>query len=104
MDGRVRQLRQASRGINLSSVVDCPLSLRQNRGHVDPQDLERIARKVLRELGAGDVDLVVKPGAERDRWQLIIGGRAPATMTIRCGPGTTPEFVRTQIFEQFQQH
>jgi hypothetical protein len=71
---------------------------------VGPQDLERIARKVLRELGAGDVDLVVEPGAERDRWRIVIAGPTPSSLTIRCGPGTTAEFVRTQIFEQFQQH
>jgi hypothetical protein len=71
---------------------------------VDTADLERIARKVLRELGAGDAELRLEPGAGPDRWRLLVGGATPMALTIRCGRGTTPEFVRTQIFEQFQRH
>jgi hypothetical protein len=71
---------------------------------VDPQDLERIARKVLRELGAGDVDITLEPSTEPDRWRLIVGGESPTSLIIRCGRGTTAQFVRNQIFEQLQRH
>jgi hypothetical protein len=69
---------------------------------VNPQDLERIARLALRELGAGDVDVVVEPDAGPDRWRITVRGQSPASLVIRCGRGTTAEFVRTQIFDQFQ--
>jgi len=65
------------------------------------QDLERIAKHALRELGAGDVALTVTPGALTDRWLLEIGGSMPATLTIRAGAGTSAQFIRDQIFEQF---
>ena len=65
------------------------------------QDLERIAKHALRELGAGDVSVTVTPAAQRNRWQLAIGGSRPTTLSIRAGAGTTPQFIRDQIFEQF---
>jgi hypothetical protein len=68
---------------------------------VDKRDLERIAKKVLRELGAGDAELSIEPDDQPDRWRLRIAGRT-TSMIIRCGPGTTAQFVRTQIFDQFQ--
>jgi hypothetical protein len=68
---------------------------------VDKRDLERIAKKVLRELGAGDVELSIEPDDQPDRWRLRITGHT-TSMIIRCGPGTTAQFVRTQIFDQFQ--
>ena len=69
---------------------------------VEQQDIERIARKVLRELGAGDVDLTLERDREPDQWRLIVPTVRPSSVTIRCGPGTTAQFVRNQIFEQFQ--
>ena len=65
------------------------------------QDLERIARLALRELGAGDAPLVITQESAGDRWRLEIGGRSPLTLTIRAGSGTSPQFIRDQIFEQF---
>lgn len=76
--------------------------MRQNRCLVERQDLERIAKAVLRELGAGDVPLTLEPDTEPDRWRLTVPGKTPSSFTLRCGPGTTAQFVRTQIFEQFQ--
>jgi hypothetical protein len=64
-------------------------------------DLERIARLALRELGAGDVPVTVTADSQPDRWRVAVGGHDPATLSIRAGAGTTPQFVRTQIFEQF---
>jgi hypothetical protein len=76
--------------------------LLQNRGLVEQHDLERIARAVLRELGAGDVAIALEPQGQGDRWRLTVSGDTHASLTIRCGRGTTAQFVRTQIFEQLQ--
>ena len=69
---------------------------------MEREDLERIARTVLRELGAGDVAVTLEPSGQPDRWRLTVGGHSPASFVIRCGRGTSPQFVRSQIFEQFQ--
>jgi hypothetical protein len=68
---------------------------------MDAQALERIAKRVLRELGTGDVPVIVTAAGQPDRWHIEIGGQVGATLTIRAGAGTTPQFVREQIFEQF---
>jgi hypothetical protein len=65
------------------------------------QDLERIARLALRELGAGDPPVTISPDGQPDRWRVEIGGSDPARLTIRAGAGTTPGHVREQIFNQF---
>jgi hypothetical protein len=67
---------------------------------MQPQDLERIAKLALRELGAGDPPVTITPDAQPDRWLLAIGGRDPVTLTIRAGRGTTPNHIREQIFTQ----
>lgn len=64
-------------------------------------DLERIAKLALRELGAGDAAITITQEPGGDRWRLQVGGSDPMTLLIRAGSGTTPQFVRTQIFEQF---
>jgi hypothetical protein len=68
---------------------------------MDSQDLERIARHALRELGAGDVPVTITAEANSDRWRVEIGGSLPATLSIRAGAGTSAQFVRDQIFEKF---
>ena len=68
---------------------------------MDAQELERIAKHALRELGAGDVPVTVSPASQPDRWRLEIGGAMQTTMVIRAGAGTRPQFIRDQIFEQF---
>jgi hypothetical protein len=65
------------------------------------QDLERIAKNVLRELGAGNPPVTITPAGQPDRWRVSVGGSDPAILTIRAGSGTTPQFVREQIFNQF---
>ncbi len=65
------------------------------------QELERIARAALRELGAGNPPVVVSSESHPDRWKVQVGGKDPITLTIRAGSGTTPQFVREQIFTQF---
>ena len=68
---------------------------------MDQHDVERITRSTLRELGAGDAPLTVTPEGHGDRWKVVVGGSDPATLTIRAGAGTSPQFVREQIFTQF---
>jgi hypothetical protein len=40
--------------------------------------------------------------AAADRWTVAVGGSEPLTLSIRAGAGTSPQFVRDQIFEQFR--
>ena len=61
------------------------------------QDLERIAKLALRELGAGEPPIHITADSQPDRWRVVVGGQDPVTLTIRCGSGTTPQFVREQI-------
>ena len=68
---------------------------------MEAQDLERIAKVVLRELGAGDPPVTITADTQPDRWRIVVGGTDPATLTIRAGTGTTAQFVREQIFTQF---
>jgi hypothetical protein len=69
---------------------------------MDPQALERIAKHALRELGTGDVPLTITPAAQPDRWRIEVGGAVQTTFIIRAGAGTSAQFVRDQIFEQFR--
>jgi hypothetical protein len=65
-------------------------------------DLERIAKAVLRELGAGDPPLTISVADEaHDCWRIAIGGPDPLTLTVRAGAGTSASHVREQIFAQF---
>lgn len=68
---------------------------------MQPQDLERIAKLALRELGAGNPPLTITADGQPDRWRVTIGGSDPATLTIRAGSGTTSNYIREQIFDQF---
>jgi hypothetical protein len=65
------------------------------------EDLERIAKKALRELGLGDPPLTITADGQPDRWRVTVGGNEPATLTIRAGSGTAPGHIREQIFNQF---
>ena len=65
------------------------------------QDLERIAKAVLRELGAGDPPVRITAAAgQPDQWTVEVGGSDPVTLSVRAGSGTSPQFVREQIFNQ----
>jgi len=68
---------------------------------MEAQDVERIAKVALRELGAGDSPITVTADSQPDRWRIVVGGNDPATLTIRAGSGTTAQYVREQIFNQF---
>jgi hypothetical protein len=68
---------------------------------MQPEDLERIAKTALRELGAGNPPVTITADGQPDRWRVSVGGSDPATLTIRAGSGTTANHVREQIFNQF---
>jgi hypothetical protein len=66
---------------------------------LEQQDVERIARRALSELGVAATRLTVVPsGTQPDVWRIDFGGDRP--LQVRCGRGTTPEWVRSQIVEQ----
>ena len=64
-------------------------------------DVERIAQATLRELGV--VGAVITVTSEpRGEWRVDIQGRdGPHQLRVRCGEGSTAQWVRQQIFEQY---
>ena len=66
------------------------------------QDVERIARATLKELGLPAADLTIRQDAP-GHWRIDIRGNqnGPSTLKIRCGEGSTAQWVRTQIFDQY---
>ncbi len=65
---------------------------------MEQQDVERIARKALKELGMSASTLrVVQPPSQPGVWRIEFDDRS---LKIRCGQGSTPQWVRAQIFEQ----
>lgn len=73
---------------------------------MDQHDLERIARATLKELGISSPDLTVTPvAAQPGSWRIELRDPAhgPSTLTVRCGLGSTAQWVREQIFNQLTQ-
>ena len=68
---------------------------------MERQDLERITRLALRELGAGDARVTIDADKQPDRWRITIAGPAPSTLIVRAGRGTTAQHVREQIYDQW---
>lgn len=67
---------------------------------MEQEDVERIARRALKELGVtSSTPIVVHPGAQPGVWQIKVG--SDRTLNIACGQGTTPQWVRQQIVEQY---
>jgi hypothetical protein len=69
---------------------------------MERQDLERIARIALRELGAGDAALTIEADQQPDRWRINVAGRPSSTIVVRAGRGTTAQHVREQIYDQWR--
>ena len=71
---------------------------------LEQQDVERIARAALRELGVSG-DPTVSPGVQPGDWRIDIkgGSEGPPTLKIRAGAGSTAQWVRQQIVEQLTQ-
>lgn len=80
-------------------------SRRRLEGHrVEQHDVERIACATLKEFGIAPPDLTIHPVEGRaGQWRIDIRGHfnGPGTLRINCGQGTTPQWVREQIFNQF---
>lgn len=71
---------------------------------MEQHDVERIALAALKDFGLSRPDLTVAavdgaPG----QWKIDIAGSASAqrTLKIRCGQGTTAQYVREQIVNQY---
>ena len=65
------------------------------------QDVERIARGALKELGVTPVSLTVIPvPGTPGVYEVEFGGSA--TLKIKCGRGSSAQWIREQIFEQYQ--
>jgi len=72
------------------------------RGDVDQQDVERIARSTLKELGVFGAVLTIAVDGQPGHWRIDIqGGHGPGRLKIKCGQGSSPQWVRNQIFEQY---
>ena len=70
---------------------------------LDKHEVERIARLALKELGAPAGNLTMAPiEGLPGQWRIDIQGpRGPGSLKIRCGDGTTAQWVREQIFDQY---
>ena len=65
-------------------------------------DVERIAQATLRELGVAGAVVTVTPDARPGEWRVDIrGGTGPERLRVRCGQGSTAQWVRQQIFDQY---
>ena len=71
---------------------------------MDRQDVERIARAALKELGLPRPELTIAPvEGQPGQWRIDIHGnrQGPETLKIKCGEGSSPQWVRSQIFDQY---
>jgi len=68
-------------------------------GPVQQQDVERIARAALKELGVMTPNITVTEGPQLGQFRVEFDGGP--RLTIRCGQGSTAQWVRAQIFEQY---
>ena len=63
--------------------------------------MERIARAALKELGVRPVTLTVtQVDAAAGVYQIEFGGNAP--LKVKCGRGSSAQWIRDQVFEQYQ--
>lgn len=69
---------------------------------MEQQDVERIARATLKELGLPVANLSVHLDAP-GHWRIDIRGNVngPSTLKIRCGQGSSAQWVREQILDQY---
>ena len=70
---------------------------------MEQQEVERIARAALRELGVPKAELTIAATAgQPGHYDISIPGRHQK-LKIRCGQGSSPQWVRAQIFDQYNQ-
>jgi hypothetical protein len=67
---------------------------------VEQHEVERIAKATLRELGVATPNITVTEGPQIGQFRVEIQG-ASHHLKIKCGHGSTPQWVRAQIFEQY---
>jgi hypothetical protein len=71
-------------------------------GMLEQHDVERIARAAMKELGVFGVVLTITADGPPGHWRIDIkGGHGPGSLKIRCGAGSSAQWVRDQIFEQY---
>jgi len=69
---------------------------------VNQSDVERIAQATLRELGVVDAAVTVTAEGRPGEWRVDIQGRGGrGQLRVRCGTGSTAQWVRQQIFDQY---
>ena len=69
---------------------------------MEQNDVERIARAALKELGLPRPDLTVHADTQPGHWRIEIrGGNGPSQLKIRCGQGSSAQWIRDQIFDQY---
>jgi hypothetical protein len=70
---------------------------------VEQHDVERIARATLKELGVVGAEMKVAPEEGRPgQWRIELkGSPGPNRLKITCGRGSSAQWVRAQIYEQF---
>lgn len=67
---------------------------------MEQHEVERIARATLKELGVASANITVTQDPQPGQWRVQIEG-GHATLKIKCGQGSTAQWVRAQIFEQY---
>jgi hypothetical protein len=67
---------------------------------VDQHEVERIARAALKELGVAAAKVTISAGPQPGQWRVDISG-SHSPLRIKCGEGSTAQWVRTQIFDQY---
>jgi hypothetical protein len=68
---------------------------------MEQQDVERIARATLKELGVGAGELTIAPGPRPGHWLIDVRGAQGANrLKITCSQGSSAQWVRDQIFDQ----
>jgi hypothetical protein len=69
---------------------------------VEQQDVERIMRAALKELGVGSRDFTIVPDGEPGHWRVDLrGSPGPSRLKIKSSVGSSAQWVRDQIFEQY---
>ena len=70
---------------------------------MDQQDIERIARAAIKELGESSAQMTIAPVAgQPGQWRIDLHdtSRGSGILKIKCSQGTTAQWVREQIFDQ----
>jgi hypothetical protein len=76
--------------------------VRSVEGMLEQNEVERITRATLKELGVFGVVLTIEADGPPGHWRIDIkGGHGPGHLKIKCGAGSSAQWVRDQVFEQY---